>query len=60
MFLNKPLLWGSHPLSEGPAATLQSCLVDLAECRFCKFVNDADAITVDCGVFAGTSAAACL
>jgi hypothetical protein len=42
------------------AATLQSCLIDLAECRFCKMINDMDNLAVDCGVFAGTTAAACL
>jgi hypothetical protein len=46
-------------LSAGPAATLRNCLADLAECRFCQFVNDADALNIDCGVFAGTTAAAC-
>jgi hypothetical protein len=34
-------------------ATLQQCLIDLVECRFCKFVNAVDAINVDCNAFSG-------
>ena len=46
-------------LSSGAAAPLRDCLADLAECRFCQFVNEADSLAIDCGVFAGTTAAAC-
>ena len=40
-------------------ASLQACLIDLAECRFCKMANDMDGFNVNCGVFAGTTALAC-
>lgn len=39
--------------------TLQTCLIDLTECRFCKMANAMDGITIDCGLFAGTTALAC-
>jgi hypothetical protein len=41
------------------ATNLKNCLIDLVECRFCKMENDIDGITVDCGLFAGTTALAC-
>jgi hypothetical protein len=37
------------------AAEAADCLVDLVECRFCQMVNTMDALSVDCGMFAGTT-----
>jgi hypothetical protein len=44
---------GLNDLSSAQDAT--DCLVDLVECRFCEMVNDMDALSVNCGVFAGTT-----
>ena len=33
------------------AATLQTCLIDLVECRFCEMVNGMDGLAVDCNAF---------
>ena len=38
-------------------ATLQGCLIDLAECRFCKMVNAMDGIATDCNAFSGSTCA---
>jgi len=63
-FCGGPFTGPNDPFGGGVCAgltfpTLGDCLARQAKCRFCKMENDIDGITVDCGLFAGTTALAC-